>query len=404
MRRSTLGFIGSVGLALCAASGDVACSSPGAGGFGSPAASSPAALDAFPASAPMTQAYGIVAWRFFAGLHQFVLTGYDGTGRALRGCQLASFKAVPSAPAHLRLLMLDGSGAVSRAAPGSAPSSTISARQWEMVGYAMGDVERALATTGPSGASVSLTTGAGLRVESVGADDVKILGSNLSTYGYPMSDTQYQMVSRDSTLMGSGIVATGYPVSDTQLQLTMRDSEQMSIETMNDNATCDSCANPNDGSDIDTNPQTGDVSNSNGAPANDTTDTTDTAGTGSSSGGDDTSGAGSSSGGQDGTQDAAQDNDQSATQDGNQDATQDNAAGQDGQDNAASQDGQDSQASQDGQSSQDQSSQDAASQDNQSSQDSQDGASQDGASQDNDRTHARSEKTFLARAYKWLAR
>ena len=169
--------------------------------------------------------------------------------------------------------MLDGSGAVSRAAPGSAPKSTISASQWDMVGYAMGDVERALAATGLSGASVSLTTGSRLRVESVNADDVKILGgSNLPTYGYPMSDTQYQMVSRDSTLMGSGIEATGYPVSDTQFQLMMRDSEQMSIETMNDNATCDSCANPNDGSDINANSQTGDVSDSNGAPASDTTD------------------------------------------------------------------------------------------------------------------------------------
>jgi hypothetical protein len=400
MKRSTLGFIGSVGLALGVATGDVACGLPLAG-KGSPVASSPAALDAFPASAPMTQAYGIVAWRFFAGLHQFVLTGYDGTGRALRGCQLAAFKAVPGAPAHLRLLMLDGSGAVSRVAPGSAPQSTIAASQWEMVGYAMGDVERALAATGPSTTSLGLTTGSGLRVESAAEGDVKILGDGyITTYGYPMSDTQYQMVSRDSTVMGSGIQCTGYPVSDTQFQLTMRESLQSSLDAMNDNTTCDSCANPNNGSDINANPQTGDVSDSNGAPASDTSDTNDTAG----------------GGGQDGTQDGAQDNDQSATQDGSQDATQDSAASQDaqdsaasqdGQDNAASQDGQDNQASQDGQSSQDQSSQDAASQDNQSSQDSQDGASQDsqdGASQDNDRKHARSEKTFLARAYRWLAR
>ncbi len=121
MRASAVGIISTIGLGLCAAAGDVGCAvkttPQGFGSSGASAAKTSEAtpiLDNVPATSITTQDYGIASWKMFVGRSQVVFAGYDGQGHAVEGAQVAWFKAVQSAPAHVRVMVLDGSNAAMR--------------------------------------------------------------------------------------------------------------------------------------------------------------------------------------------------------------------------------------------------------------------------------------------------
>ncbi len=62
----------------------------------------------FPASQQAAK-LGIADWRVYLGRFQFVVTGFSESGRPVSGYQVAAFNQVGKTPAHLRVMMLDGS-------------------------------------------------------------------------------------------------------------------------------------------------------------------------------------------------------------------------------------------------------------------------------------------------------
>jgi hypothetical protein len=133
---------GLAGIGLCAAMGAMACGPRRDGGFAS--ASTPRALPlgVFPASAIMTQKYGIVEWRFFSGRSQRVVTGYRADGSAARGVQLAWFPKTPTSEGHLRMLMLDGSGTAVRRTSSGSVTGSLTPLQAEVLVYSAYDAVR----------------------------------------------------------------------------------------------------------------------------------------------------------------------------------------------------------------------------------------------------------------------
>ena len=103
------------GLGLSVATGDVGCAQrTHATGFEAQAQTVKPILDEVPASSFTTQRYGIASWKVFMGRSQIVYEAYDKNGAAVEGCQFAWFKATATSPAHLRIMMLDGTGAAMR--------------------------------------------------------------------------------------------------------------------------------------------------------------------------------------------------------------------------------------------------------------------------------------------------
>jgi hypothetical protein len=128
---------------------------------GSPKTSEPGsavALAEYPASKAMTEAFGIVTWKAYVGLHQVLVTGFDADGDAARGIQVAFFPAVTDVPAHVRILMLDGTGAAVRAVPGGASTGDLSSSQIEVARSTISDWESAASAAAARG---DLQPGAG---------------------------------------------------------------------------------------------------------------------------------------------------------------------------------------------------------------------------------------------------
>jgi hypothetical protein len=141
------------GIGVCVAAGAMACGPHrDPGGFAS-ASTTPRALPlgVFPASAIMTQKYGIVEWRFFSGRSQRVVTGYRADGSAARGVQLAWFPKTSQSEGHLRMLMLDGSGAAVRRMSSGNVTGSITPLQAEVLVYSVYDAVH-YAKTQPGGA------------------------------------------------------------------------------------------------------------------------------------------------------------------------------------------------------------------------------------------------------------
>jgi hypothetical protein len=89
MRLSTLAVIGSIGLGLCIAAGDVGCTNKTEPSAGFTTQMPKPVAEGIPASKATTQAYGIVSWKAFLGRGQIVFTGYNKGGSAVTGYELA---------------------------------------------------------------------------------------------------------------------------------------------------------------------------------------------------------------------------------------------------------------------------------------------------------------------------
>ena len=122
-------------------------------------------LGVYPASASMTQKYGIVEWRAFFGKTQIVITGYKADGTAARGVQLAWFKATTKVPGHTRVMMLDGTNATLRRMVGGAKSGKLSSDQMLLVEMIRYDMMRSASSSALTGSSFG---GNGLRAEDLG--------------------------------------------------------------------------------------------------------------------------------------------------------------------------------------------------------------------------------------------
>jgi hypothetical protein len=149
-------------LATMGTAGVVACGSRPTEGF-TAATRTALPFGVYPASARMTQKYGIVEWRVFAGRSQLVITGFRADGSPARGMQLASFKAAAGSPAHVRLMMLDGTGAAVRRTVTGAKTGSFSAFQNELLETMRYDLQRSPL---PSGGTLqgSASEGPGLHV------------------------------------------------------------------------------------------------------------------------------------------------------------------------------------------------------------------------------------------------
>ncbi|HEY1694881.1 MAG TPA: hypothetical protein VGG39_22075 [Polyangiaceae bacterium] len=152
MRASTFGILGSIGLSLCVAAGDVGCavkSSSHVLGGGSSEAASPVKpiLDSVPATALTTQRYGIASWKVFLGRSQMVYEGYDANGKPVSGYQMAWFKAASGATSHLRVMPLDGSGSAMRLY-GATTSGTFSSTQKQFFLHVAYDFQEYMASKG----------------------------------------------------------------------------------------------------------------------------------------------------------------------------------------------------------------------------------------------------------------
>ncbi len=372
MRRSTFGVIASIGLGLCVATGDVGCATKTHDpGFGVQTATAKPILDEVPASALTSQAYGIASWKVFMGRSQLVYEAYDRTGAAVQGCQFAWFKASTSTPAHLRIMMLDGSGAAMRVSAGPTLTGSFSASQTQFLLHAGYDFQELLASQGTlAPASVPGAATGAVRLDwtwvgvgsyvAAGAGTVILGGVALATLPVTAGALVVGGVVAGTALgvaaAGMGLYsyvtenpntpATPAPAcqvdssQDGQLSASDTTDPSMSGQTfdqqwnqdmdaLNSTQTCPSCSDPS--SDLNVNPQNGDVSpdSSTGDPGaasggdgngdSPTSDSTDTGGgggdpSGSSSGsGDDGTGSSSGGTGGDGTQDDSQD--QGSTQD-----------------------------------------------------------------------------------------
>jgi len=141
---------GMVGIGLCATAAGMACG-PHQGGKGFASTSTtPRALPlgVFPASAIMTQKYGIVEWRFFSGRTQRVVTGYRADGSAARGVQLAWFPKTAQSAGHIRMMMLDGTGTAVRRMSTGEVTGTITPLQAEVLVYSAYDAVRYAKSSG----------------------------------------------------------------------------------------------------------------------------------------------------------------------------------------------------------------------------------------------------------------
>jgi hypothetical protein len=156
--------IGSIGLCIVVAAAAGCASGGPRSGWRADAipASTPTALNTYPASTTMTQKYGITEWRFFVGKSQMVITGYAADGSPARGVQVAWFQSVPGSVGHTRLMMLDGSGATLRRMVGGGKTGQLTADQAELFQTMRYDLQRAPRASGSiQGASAG---GGGLHV------------------------------------------------------------------------------------------------------------------------------------------------------------------------------------------------------------------------------------------------
>ena len=142
-------LVASIAVELCvvlvAASGCASGSQPrGFGGAPPPATGTQAMpLGTYPASASLSQKYGIAEWRTYVGKTQIVVTGYRADGTAARGMQLAWFPSTATSVGHTRLTMLDGTGAVLRRMVGSGETGHLSTEQTDLLQTMRYDLARA---------------------------------------------------------------------------------------------------------------------------------------------------------------------------------------------------------------------------------------------------------------------
>ena len=125
-------------LAMTMAAGVEGCSSAGSStGWGTPTptpSKTATPLGLVPASTSMTVKYGITNWKLFVGSQQFVVTGYRADGTAARGVQTAWFQqAADGTPAHVRVMMLDGTGAAVRRYVGGGASGQLTDDQMLLI-------------------------------------------------------------------------------------------------------------------------------------------------------------------------------------------------------------------------------------------------------------------------------
>jgi hypothetical protein len=87
--------------------------SGGDGSSDTSARTTPSPVATYSASPAMSR-YGIAQWAVYVGKTSFVVAGQDTAGQAVSGVQVAAFGASAGVPAHLRAIVLDGSGATLR--------------------------------------------------------------------------------------------------------------------------------------------------------------------------------------------------------------------------------------------------------------------------------------------------
>jgi hypothetical protein len=106
-------------------------------------------------------------WRVYRGKHEYVVTGYDPSGRAISGFALGAYGHTASTASHLRMRMLDGSQLKVRPSfQGPSPvSGEMSAKSSKLVARALSDfsvIEQS--TSNADSLTVHGTSGAGLHV------------------------------------------------------------------------------------------------------------------------------------------------------------------------------------------------------------------------------------------------
>ena len=397
MRGSTIGAFISMGIGLCVVAGDVGCaartSSHGFAGGGSATATAAAKpiLDNVPASELTAQHYGIKTWKVFVGKSQMVYEGYDVNGKPIEGCQVAWFKPAQNTPAHLRVMVLDGTAASLRLF-GPTTTGHFSGSQAQFLMHIGYDFQQVMANpgslTGSSANGIPIHedwtwVGVGSYVAAGAAAVAAVAGAPITAgvlgvaaagmglYSYvtenPNPSTPPSQVSDVTADPESGQL-TETPTQDSPSSQTFDQQWNQDMDSLDQTQTCPSCTDPS--GDLNVNPQNGDVSSgspddpsnpgsSSGASGSSTSDGSDPGasdqnGTPTPSSGGPSTGSSSGGTGDDGSGDASQDQ---GTQDqGTQDqGTQDQGT----QDQAAQDQGTQDQSSQD-QASQDQGSQDAS--------------------------------------------
>jgi hypothetical protein len=452
MRGSITGVIASIGLGLFIATGDVACTQKTeTAAFTGQATGAKPVLDEVPASSFTTQRFGVASWKVFMGRSQIVYEAYDQTGAPVQGAQFAWFKATPTVPAHLRIMMLDGTGAALRLSSGPTMTGSLSANQSQFLLHAGYDFQQLVASQGTlapasagqpphsnviirphggegleviangpvhmdwtwmgvgsyvaGGAAAVVLGGAalaagvtfGVGVAVVGGTALAVASAGMGLYSYVTENpntpaTPPAPVSQVTPDSQTGQMTATTPQDSTMSSQTFDQQWNQDMDALNSTQNCPSCSNPS--SDLDVNSQNGDVQSGNpsdpNAPGGGAAGASGD-GTGGSASDTTDPGAAAAMGGSGGSSSGG-----SSGGDGTG-ATQDQASQDQASQDQASQD----QASQD-QASQDQASQDQASQD-QASQDqaSQDQASQDQASQDSSAIRRRHHRHHHHRQTVW---
>ena len=214
MRRWKLGVaVASLALGLGIAGADVGCAPHHeAAGFSQPAA----ILPTVPATAWTTKKYGIVNWRMFMGRSQIVVTGYDADENAVGGYQVAWFKETPTAPAHLRVMMLDGTNEAVRMWAGTTTiDGQLSDNHQQFAMYAAYDFQQA---QGASGALAGLSSQSTHIAPQPGAAlDLGFMVHTDSLFGW--SSTTWGYVS--AGLWGAGAVAMAFPPVGTAVGIAL---------------------------------------------------------------------------------------------------------------------------------------------------------------------------------------
>jgi len=293
----TLALVGTcVGLGM----GVGAC---GAGPRSSSELQQASAVAEYPASQAMTDKYGIVKWRAFVGLHEVVVTGFDANDAPSRGVQVALFREEAGLPPHVRVMMLDGTGAAVRTVPGGASLGGFTNEQVELAQHTIDDWDQAGSSGASQGPSAISPCGGALGSTSVGAvmwgnlltcDPSSPLAPNdlgnvLTTCGRGLATYQSAMDACRGRTGGSaqgGVAATaslgslilvvdkGREQDTAKLRVTSGDLTMSGLDSAWSSGTCLSCSGQ--GTSLDVGASSGSVMvASASAPSSPTSDSTD---------------------------------------------------------------------------------------------------------------------------------